>query len=132
MPKPVTSPNAAAEDREKTMALCDVELRPAASVLFRAASIFNTSARIAASVRGTPSPAVLPSVTVLDRGNVPERFEETTVIEPINPGQGRELHILEVPPRPLPANHLRLEQADHRLGQSLSDTTGVPTRMRSI
>jgi len=41
------------------------------------------------------------------------------VIEPPDPVQGSKLHVLEATPGPLAVDHLRLEEADDRLGQSV-------------
>ena len=53
------------------------------------------------------------------RWDVPDRLEQPSVVEPIHPFESRELKLLDVPPRPTPADHLRLVQADDRLGESV-------------
>jgi len=50
---------------------------------------------------------------------VADRLEQPAVIEPVHPFEGGVLNRLERAPRPAPIDHLRLEQADHRLGQSI-------------
>jgi len=47
------------------------------------------------------------------------RFEQATVIEPIDPLERREFHGLEMPPWAFPLNHLRLEEADDRFGHRI-------------
>ena len=39
------------------------------------------------------------------------------MVEPVHPGQGRKLDILEALPRTLLADHLRFEQSNDDLGQ---------------
>ena len=51
--------------------------------------------------------------------NVPERPQQSSRIEPVHPRHGGERHGLEGAPRALPSNHLRLVQADHRLGEGI-------------
>src|SRR6202034_3558684 len=55
----------------------------------------------------------------LRRGNVPDGPEESALIEPVDPPQGRELDCIEAAPRPAAVNDLRLEQADDGLGQGV-------------
>src|SRR5690606_30902148 len=49
--------------------------------------------------------------------DVADGFEEPVMVEPPDPFEGRELDILMAAPRSAAPNHLRLEEADHRLGQ---------------
>jgi len=67
-------------------------------------------------------PASVPSLRmvlrfILGRRQVAERFEQPPRVEPIDPGERREFHGLEVAPGAPPLNQLRLEEADHRFGQ---------------
>ena len=48
-----------------------------------------------------------------------DRFGQRAVIEPIDPFEGGELDRLEALPRAAPMDHLGLERADHRLGESI-------------
>src|SRR5690606_34824592 len=54
---------------------------------------------------------------ILDRRDVADGFEEPVIVEPPDPFEGRELDILMAAARSAAPNHLRLEEADHRLGQ---------------
>jgi len=53
------------------------------------------------------------------------------MIEPIHPRECGELDGLEVPPRPLSLNHLRLEETDDRFGHSVVvEIAAAPDRRR--
>src|SRR5207245_10969929 len=47
-------------------------------------------------------------VLELDRRHVPDRRQQATGVEPVDPRERRELHGLDVAPRALPPDHLRL------------------------
>ena len=51
--------------------------------------------------------------------------EETAVVEPVDPFEGGELHRLGMAPGAAPADHLGLEQADDRLGESIDAPMSV-------
>jgi hypothetical protein len=51
--------------------------------------------------------------------DIPDGFEQAAGVEPVDPFEGGELDGLERPPRPPPMDHLSLEQAVDRLGQSI-------------
>src|ERR1044072_6783693 len=55
----------------------------------------------------------------LGRWHVAERLEQALVVVPCDPLERRELDVLERLPRPAPPDLFRLEQSDHRLGQSV-------------
>src|SRR5690606_22061364 len=59
------------------------------------------------------------SLLIVDRRDVADRFEQAMVVKPPDPLQGSELDILMAPPWTLAMNHLRLEEADDCLGQSI-------------
>ncbi len=52
----------------------------------------------------------------LGRRDVPYRFEESTVVEPVDPRQRRQFDILKTLPGTPTTDDLGLEQPDHRLG----------------
>lgn len=56
---------------------------------------------------------------VLDRGKVPARLQQALAVEPGDPLQRRELHILDLTSGPPPPNDLRLEETDQRLRQGV-------------
>src|SRR5262249_61302919 len=56
---------------------------------------------------------------IFSRGQVANGLEQPSLIEPIDPVQRRKFHALEMPPRALPVNHLRLEEADDRFSESI-------------
>jgi hypothetical protein len=56
---------------------------------------------------------------ILGRRDVPNRFEQPSMVEPIYPVERGEFDRLERSPRSLPANHFRLEEANHRLGEGV-------------
>ena len=51
--------------------------------------------------------------------DIADRLEEAPMVEPVDPLQGSELHRLGMAPGTAPADHLSLEQADNRLGESI-------------
>ena len=51
--------------------------------------------------------------------DVADGFQKPSVVEPVDPLQGGELHGLEGPPRAATVDDLSLEQADHRLGEGI-------------
>jgi len=53
----------------------------------------------------------------LRRRYVADRFQQPTVIEPVDPFQGCVFHGLQMPPRAAAMNDLRLVQPDDRFGQ---------------
>ncbi len=53
------------------------------------------------------------------REGLADWFEQPTVVEPVHPFQRGVLDRLKGPPRPASMDDLRLEQADHRLGESV-------------
>jgi hypothetical protein len=64
-------------------------------------------------------------LTVVERlelggGQVCARGVEPSVVEPVHPLEGRELHVVEVAPRPASTDQLGLEQADLGLGERVS------------
>lgn len=64
--------------------------------------------------------------------HVADRFEQPAVIEPIDPFEGGVFHRLEGSPRPAPMDHLCLEQADHRLGESIDAPIYVKPEQRLL
>lgn len=59
--------------------------------------------------------------------NIPDRFEQSAVVEPIDQFERGVFHGFEASPRAAPMDHLGLEQANHRLGErvivGISDAT---------
>ena len=53
------------------------------------------------------------------RRDVADGLQQPAIVEPVDPGQGRELDGLEAPPRPTPMNDLSLVEAIDRLGESV-------------
>ena len=53
------------------------------------------------------------------RRHVADGLEQPAVVEPIHPRQRLEFHPLQMLPRTLPSNHLRLEEPNHRLGEGI-------------
>ena len=53
------------------------------------------------------------------RRDVSDRLEQASVVEPCDPFQGRELHGLQVPPRPPLPDDLGFVEAVDGLGQSV-------------
>ena len=51
--------------------------------------------------------------------DIADGLEEASVVEPIHPFEGSELPCLGMAPGAAPADHLSLEQADDRLGESI-------------
>ena len=51
---------------------------------------------------------------VLGRRDIPDRFEQPSVIKPVHPRQRREFHGLERPPRSFPTDHFRFEEPNDR------------------
>jgi hypothetical protein len=51
--------------------------------------------------------------------DVADGLEEASVVEPVPPFEGSERHCLGLAPRAAPADHLGLERADDRLGESI-------------
>ena len=49
---------------------------------------------------------------VFGRRDITDRFEQSPVVEPVNPFQGGELHVVDVFPRPPSANHFGLVEPD--------------------
>lgn len=65
-----------------------------------------------------------PVVTVverldLDRGQIVDGAVGAFVVEPVHPVQGRELDVIDAPPRAVRADELGLVQADLGLGQGV-------------
>ena len=56
---------------------------------------------------------------VLGGRHVADRFEQATRVEPIDPLERGEFDCLEMPPRSLPLDHFRLEEADDRFGEGV-------------
>src|SRR6185437_10932118 len=63
--------------------------------------------------------AVMVRLLELGRWHVAERLEQALMVVPCDPLERRELDVLERLPRPAPPDLFRLEQSDHRLGQSV-------------
>ena len=55
----------------------------------------------------------------LGRRDEADGLEQAAVVEPVDPREGGELDGFEGAPRPLPADHLGLEEADHGLGEGV-------------
>jgi hypothetical protein len=53
------------------------------------------------------------------RRDVADGLQQPAIVEPVDPGQGRELDGLEAPPRPTPMNDLSLVKTIDRLGESV-------------
>src|SRR5690606_30144293 len=53
---------------------------------------------------------------ILDRWNIADRLQEAVVIEPPDPIQCRKFYVLKPAPGALTVDHLRLKEADDRLG----------------
>ena len=51
--------------------------------------------------------------------DIADGLEEAPMVEPVHPFESRELHCLGMTPGAAPADHLGLEQADDRLGESI-------------
>ena len=51
--------------------------------------------------------------------DVADGLEQAPMLEPVHPLEGSELHRLGMAPGTTPADHLGLEQLDHRLGQGI-------------
>ena len=49
---------------------------------------------------------------IFGRRHVANWFEQPTGVEPVDPRERGEFDGLEMPPRPLPVNHFRFEEAD--------------------
>ena len=60
----------------------------------------------------------------LRRWDVPDGLEKPTMVEPVDPLERGELDVVEAPPRPRQADHLRLVEPVDRLGQGV--VVGVP------
>jgi hypothetical protein len=56
---------------------------------------------------------------VRGRREVPDRFEQPSRVEPVHPVERREFDLLLRPPRPLPPNHLCLEQPNDGFGEGV-------------
>jgi hypothetical protein len=61
---------------------------------------------------------------------VAEAFEQAAVVEPLDPLEGSGLHVVDVAPRPGTADHLGLEQADHRPGERIIEAVADTTDRR--
>jgi len=57
--------------------------------------------------------------------DVPEGLEQGAVVEPVHPFEGGKLHGLEAAPRSTPVDHLGLEEAIDRLGESVEAPMSV-------
>ena len=57
--------------------------------------------------------------------DIADRLEEAPMVEPVDPFQGGKLDRLEAAPGTAPADHLGLEQADNRLGESVDAPMSV-------
>src|SRR4029077_20282990 len=53
------------------------------------------------------------------RRDVADGLQQPAIVEPVDPGQGRELDGLEAPPRPTQMNDFSLVKAIDRLGESV-------------
>ena len=51
--------------------------------------------------------------------NVADGLEQAPMVEPVDPFEGGKFHRLGMAPGTTPADHLGLEQPDHRLGQGV-------------
>jgi len=51
--------------------------------------------------------------------DVTDRFEQTAVVEPVDPLKGRVFDVVDAFPWPLPTDQLGLVEADDRLGESV-------------
>ena len=51
--------------------------------------------------------------------NVADELEQASMVEPVHPVEGSELHRLGMMPGTTPADHLGLEEPDHRLRQGI-------------
>ena len=67
----------------------------------------------------------------LCRRSVPDDLEKPSVVEPVDPLERCELHRLQTSPGPSRANHLRLVQPDHRLGQGVIERIASDVAPRS-
>ena len=65
----------------------------------------------------TPCELVIVARFIFGRGHVANRFEQSPGVEPIDPRERREFNRLEMAPRSLALDGLRLEEADEPLGQ---------------
>jgi hypothetical protein len=54
---------------------------------------------------------------VLHGRDVPERFEQPSIVEPVNPGQRRNLDLIRVAPWSAGVSQLGLVEPDHRLSE---------------
>src|SRR3954452_13543172 len=54
--------------------------------------------------------------------DISDRFEQATIVEPVDPFEGGEFDCLSTPPRATPMDHLGLEQAVDRLGERVVET----------
>ena len=57
---------------------------------------------------------------VLGRRHVADRFEQPTIVEPVNPFERRVLYGIEGAPRPAGVDQLGSEEPDDGLGQRVS------------
>ena len=57
--------------------------------------------------------------------DIADGLEEAPMVEPVHPFQGGKLDRLGVAPGTAPSNHLGLEQADDRLGESIDAPMSV-------
>jgi hypothetical protein len=55
----------------------------------------------------------------LGRGDVPDRIEEPSVVEPVDPFEGGEFYFLEALPRAIGPDHFCLKEPKDRLGQGV-------------
>jgi len=55
----------------------------------------------------------------LGRGDVPDRLEQSSMVEPVDPFERRELDLFNVPPRTVPPDDLGLVEADDGLRQGI-------------
>jgi hypothetical protein len=64
--------------------------------------------------------------------DVADVLEEASTVEPVDPGQRRELEDLEASPWPEPVDDFGLEQADHALGEGVIQLSPTPPIEGSI
>jgi len=68
----------------------------------------------------------------LRRWHVAERLEESRVVEPVDPFEGRELDLLEALPGPLVSDDLGLVEADDALGEGVDAPIAVKRPPRGL
>lgn len=71
-----------------------------------------------------PLLVVPPALLGLGRWDVADRLEERSIVEPVDPLEGRILDRLEGSPRSTPVDHLGLVEPVDRLGEDI--VVGIP------